>query len=247
MTLARFEYLPARDLGLTLLQRLRSPAREPDLFETAIHWTWWTAVRAYLRVFHRLSIGGLENLPARPPFILAANHTSHLDALVLASGIRRRDRDRAHPLAAEDTFFERPFRAFFAAAFVNALPVMRGAPRRHDWERLRSRLLEERCVYVVFPEGTRSRTGRLGAFRAGIGMLAAGTPVPVVPCHVSGAFEAWPSGRRLPRPRKITLRIGRPLVFAGESDRKSGWLRVAERCREAVATLSPRSRDRSPE
>ena len=55
-------------------------------------------------------------------------------------------------------------------------------------------------VLIMFPEGTRSRSGALGRFRSGVARLVAGTSTPVVPCHLSGAYEAWPKGRLVPRP-----------------------------------------------
>ena len=55
-------------------------------------------------------------------------------------------------------------------------------------------------MLILFPEGTRSRTGEMGPFKPGIGALVAGTAAPVVPCYLSGAFAAWPPTSRLPRP-----------------------------------------------
>ena len=79
---------PARDLGMSLGERSRSLRRECGLIETAAHLGWWSLMRAYLRVGHRLTVHGREHLPSEPPFVLVANHTSHLDALVLAANAR---------------------------------------------------------------------------------------------------------------------------------------------------------------
>src|SRR5207253_1083373 len=125
-------------------------------------------------------------------------------------------RDKAYPIAAGDTFFEEPVVAAFAAAFINALPVSRKSAGRHALDDLRYKLIEERCVYILFPEGTRSRDGRMGRFKAGLGMLVAGADVPVVPCHLDGTFAALPPHRKRPRCERITLRIGEPLRFDKE-------------------------------
>src|SRR5947209_8620421 len=106
---------PAHDLGLPLRERLRSVRRESGLLQTAGHLAWWTLVQLYLRVAHRLRAHGQEHLPARGPFVMVANHASHLDALVLASRLSWRMRDRIYPIAAGDTFFNTPVAAAFAA------------------------------------------------------------------------------------------------------------------------------------
>jgi 1-acyl-sn-glycerol-3-phosphate acyltransferase len=228
---------PARDLGLPLKERLRSQRREAGLVETAAHLLWWGLVRGYLAVGHRLRVIGLENLPAEPPFVLAANHESHLDALVLAAPLPWRLRDRIFPIAAGDTFFEDPLKAVFAVGFVNALPIWRKKCGPHALQELRQRLAQEPCAYILFPEGTRSRDGTIGRFRAGLGMLMAGSAVPVVPCHIEGAYESLPPNRTLPRFRPITLRIGVPLRFAVANDR-AGWEEIARQTEAAVRELA---------
>ena len=65
----------------------------------------------------------------------------------------------------------------------------------------------------MFPEGTRTTTGAIGRFRSGIGRLAAGTDLDIVPCHLEGGMRAWPKGKLLPRPRRLRLRIGQAKNF----------------------------------
>ncbi len=194
-------------------------------------------VRTYLRTAHRLIVIGRERLPTTGSFVVVANHSSHLDALVLASQLSRSMRDHVFPIAAGDTFFKTPFSSAFAAAALNALPVWRRSAGRHALDELRQRLGDEECVFILFPEGTRSRDGSLGAFKAGVGGLLAASNVPVVPCHLDGTFEALPPDRRLPRPVKIRLRIGNALRFADVSNDRVGWETVAERLRNAVREL----------
>ncbi|MCX7016461.1 MAG: lysophospholipid acyltransferase family protein [Candidatus Sumerlaeota bacterium] len=233
-----WDYKPARDLGLPVNEQLRSLRRESGLGDTLVRLGWWSLTRAYFRVAHRLEIRGRENLPKGPPFILAANHTSHLDALALALLLPLRLRECTCPIAAGDTFFETLAPAAFAAICLNALPMWRRHCGRHAMADLRSRLLEEPCGYILFPEGTRSRTGRMGPFKPGIGMLVAGTNAPVTPCHIRGAYEALPPQRRVPRPAKIVLRVGPSLVFVSESDDREGWGRIARKTEDAVRELA---------
>jgi 1-acyl-sn-glycerol-3-phosphate acyltransferase len=227
---------PARDLGLPLRERLRSVRREGGLGSALAQAAWRGGVRLWLRLYHRLGVEGRENLPAAPPFILVANHSSHLDALSLGAALRGPAAARAYALAAGDHFFADTASAAFAATAINALPVWRGQPARAagDIAVLRERLVEDGAVFILFPEGTRSRTGAMGPFQAGIGALISGTGVPVVPCHLAGAFAAWPPTARWPRPGKLTLRIGAPLHFGDGYRGKAGWTRIAAECEAAV-------------
>ena len=228
---------PARDFGLSVRQRLASLTREHGFVVTGTHWGWRQLVRGYLGVFHRLTVEGLERLP-EPPFVLIANHSSHLDALSLAAAMPVRLVDRIHPIAAEDTFFTSFASSAFAALALNALPLRRKATKPADLAMLRARLVEERLVYILFPEGTRSRTGEMAHFRPGIGALVAGTPVPVVPCYLDGAFAALPPDRRWPRFTQLQLHIGTSLSFMESANDRSGWLAIAARCEESVRGMA---------
>ncbi len=232
-----WKFEPAHDLGLPFPDRLKSLRRESGLAGTLIHIAWWTFIRCYLRLFHRLKVRGAENLPREAPFILVANHASHLDVLALAAPCPARLRDRLFPIAAGDTFFEKVPIAAFAAYALNALPLWRKHCDPRDLEELRRRLVDERCAYVLFPEGTRTRSGEMGRFKRGIGALVASTPVPVVPCHLAGAFQAFPSHRRFPRPGKLTLTVGPPLRFPALANDKDGWTEVAAKVEAEVRRL----------
>lgn len=229
---------PARDLGLTLGQRWKSLQRESGLVMTGLHLAWWSLVKGYMAVWHRLGVHGREHIPAEPPFVMVANHESHLDAFVLASPLPWRLRDRIFPIAAGDTFFETPLLTAFAANMLNALPLWRKKHSAHALEQLRRRLVEKPCAYILFPEGTRSRDGAMGPFKAGLGMLVAQTNVPVIPCYLDGCFEALRPDQRFPRWRHISLRIGPPLMFTEVANDRTGWLHIAAETEARVRRLA---------
>jgi 1-acyl-sn-glycerol-3-phosphate acyltransferase len=232
-----FQLKPARDHGLPLTQRLKSTRREGGLIDTIAQVSARTLVRGYLRVWHRVTHEGLENLPASCPLVMVANHTSHLDSVVMAAALPWRLRRTVFPLAAGDIFFETPVISVFSAVVINALPMWRQKVGRHAMDDLRTRLVEDTCGYILFPEGRLSNDGALQPFKAGLGMLVAGTRVPVVPCYIRGAFDALPRNRALPRPRKITLRVGPPLMFADVENDRDGWRTVVERVEGAIRGL----------
>lgn len=230
-------YAPASDHGLPPLKRLRSERREPGLLSSAAHGVGLGVLRTYLKVYHRFNIEGAENLPDRTPFVMCANHGSHLDALVLAAALPRAVRHCTFPIAAGDVFFEVPAIAAFSAAFINALPMWRKKVGRHALDDLKARLHAGDCGYILFPEGARTRDGSPLPFKPGIGMMVAATPIPVVPCRLLGCFEALHASSALPRPTRITLRVGKPLLFSDVPQDRAGWEAVAGRIREAVFSL----------
>jgi 1-acyl-sn-glycerol-3-phosphate acyltransferase len=201
----------------------------------------WKTLRCWLSLYHRLEIHGRELLPAAAPFVLAANHASHLDTLTLAAALTPRLRERLRPLAAEDVFFRTSSRARLATTLLHALPLARRHCGSHFLRGLRHRLEDEDCVYILYPEGTRSRTGAMGAFKHGLGALTAGSRVPVVPCHLHGTFDALPAGRTLPRPWKVSLHIGSPLSFADVDNSREGWRYVAGCVEAAIRKIGARS------
>ena len=232
-----WEYKPAQDLGISQTERLRSVKRESGLVGFLARTTWWFWVRIVLRLTERIHIDGKNHLPASPPFLMIANHASHLDVLVLATALPVRLRSSTFPLAAGDTFFETPPMAAFAAGMMNALPMWRKNCGHHAIDALRNRLVSEPCGYILFPEGTRSRTGEMSPFRAGVGMLVAGTGVPVIPCHLKGTFDAMPPHAKWPRSTNIILKIGSPCRFDDIPNERNGWRAIAERLEREVRAL----------
>jgi 1-acyl-sn-glycerol-3-phosphate acyltransferase len=234
-----WQYKPAGDSGLAPGQSLRSLQRETGLIGSLTQAGWRVAVRAYLRGYHRLKVSGLEHLPQAAPFVMIANHTSHLDAVTLASALPWKLRRSAFPIAAGDVFFETPAASLFSAMMLNALPMWRRRCGSHAMQELRERLIGEPAIYVLFPEGTRSRDGQMGRFKPGIGMIVAGAEVPVVPCHLEGAHQAFAPGSKLPRPVPLALRIGPPRAFAHMPNERIGWQQIAAELEAAVAALRP--------
>jgi 1-acyl-sn-glycerol-3-phosphate acyltransferase len=224
-------------LHLSPRERRKSLQRENSLLEVCSQRLWRLGIVSYLRVWHRLRVLGAEHIPAELPFVLVANHGSHLDTLALLAALPRRHCSRVFPLAAGDYFFETPGLRAFATGLMNALPLWRKSCGRHALGELRARLSNDACGYILFPEGTRSRDGACGEFKAGLGMLVAESDVPVVPCFLDGVFQALPPGCKLPRPRRVTVRFGPVLQFGEVTNDPAGWREIAAVAHERVLRL----------
>src|SRR5205823_135877 len=136
---------PARDTGLTPSERFRSVRRESGLLESLAHHVCFSMLRSY--------------------FAIAANHCSHLDALILGAALTPRHRERAFPIAAGDVFFQSNVTSTFSAIMLNALPMWRKNCGPHALADLRRKLQEEKAIFIIFPEGGRSRTGSMMPFK----------------------------------------------------------------------------------
>jgi 1-acyl-sn-glycerol-3-phosphate acyltransferase len=229
---------PARDTGLSPSERFRSIRRESGLLESLAHHACFSLIRSYFAFAHRLAIIGREKLPAHGPFVLAANHCSHLDALALGAALTPRHRERTFPIAAGDVFFQTKATSVFSAIMLNALPMWRKNCGPHALADLRRKLQEEKAIFIIFPEGGRSRSGSITPFKHGLGMLVAETNVPVVPCGLIGTFEALPPHRNVPRPVAIKLVIGDTLQFESTTNDRAGWSHIAQSVESAVRNLA---------
>ena len=228
---------PARDTGLAPAERFRSVRRESGLLESFTHEACFLLLRTYFAIAHRLTILGRQKLPAHGPFVLAANHCSHLDALALGAALTPRHRERAFPIAAGDVFFQTKVASTLSAIMLNALPMWRKNCGPHALADLRQKLQEEKAIFIIFPEGGRSRNGTMMPFKHGIGMLVAETNVPVVPCGLTGTFDSLPPTHKLPRPVQIKMAIEDPLRFASEVNDRTGWSQIARMVETAVRNL----------
>src|SRR5437660_9674251 len=162
---------PARDTGLTPAERFRSVRRESGLLESLAHHACFTLLRSYFAIAHRLTITGREKLPAHGPFVLVANHCSHLDALALGAALAPRHRERAFPIAAGDVFFQSTVTSTFSAIMLNALPMWRKNCGPHALADLRRKLQEENAIFIIFPEAGPTLTAPMRQFKHGLRML----------------------------------------------------------------------------
>jgi 1-acyl-sn-glycerol-3-phosphate acyltransferase len=234
-------YRSAVELTASAAARTRGFPRDPEMAEWALRSVTQIGLRVFLRAYHRFHVMGRENLPERESFVMICNHASHLDALCLMSSLPLRRLRQAYAVAAADYFFSTPVRAAFTRIAVNGLPFDRQEHGVGGLDACRAVLAVPNSILIMFPEGTRTGSGALGRFRSGIARLVAGTNTPVVPCYLSGAFDAWPKGRAVPRPRSLRLDIGRPMAFRDISPLdRDALAAMCAQLRGVVASLVPR-------
>lgn len=167
------------------------------------------------RLVYRPVIEGLDNIPRHGPVILASNHLSFVDSIVIPLAVPR----RVTFLAKAEYFGGRGPRGWLTRLFfttIGAVPVPRGTHRAATAS-LDTALgiLAAGGAFGIYPEGTRSRDGRLYRGRTGVAFLALVTGAPVVPVALAGTDRVQPVGARLPRIHPVRVRFGAPLDFSG--------------------------------
>jgi 1-acyl-sn-glycerol-3-phosphate acyltransferase len=179
-------------------------------------------------LFHFRAIG-VENVPRQGPLLVAANHVSFLDPVVVAAGMRR----PIYFMAKAELFRVPLFGSLIRS--LHAYPLERAGA---DVRALRHglALLEAGGALLIFPEGTRGVEGSLRAGRRGIGMLATVGEAPVVPAYVRGTGHALPRGAKWPRRARITVTYGPPIRFDRARGRER-YQQITEDIMEAVGRL----------
>ena len=194
-----------------------------------------------LHLLARTEIVGTENVPTSGGAILASNHLSVLDSFYLPLML-----DRPVTFAAKSEYFtgRRPSYRIVGAYLraTKQLSVDRaGARAAQEMLDAALALLKDGALFGIYPEGTRSPDGRLYRGRTGIGWLALHSGVPVIPVAMIGTERILPPGRRLPRPGRIKIRVGQPLLFDEYADQPAGARQrraVTDRVMEAIRELS---------
>ncbi len=185
-------------------------------------------------VFFPGEVAGLENLPARGGFLLAANHASFLDPPLIGCHVPRQI-----AYFARKTLWRGGFASWWLDT-VGCIPVDRDGGSDVGALKRVLRALAAGHGLILFPEGTRSPDGELQASKAGVGLIACRAQVPVVPARIFGSHEAW--GREGPlRPgTPVSVVYGRPLAPGDYDDPVAGkerYQRASEKIMAAIASL----------
>jgi 1-acyl-sn-glycerol-3-phosphate acyltransferase len=200
------------------------------------------AVRVGLAGLTRVRIeGAVDEIPRSGPVIIAANHSSNLDVPVFGSAVMPRIGRRLQWLGKKE-LFDWPVVGWLARN--GGVHAVDRSSADVEAFRLATRILDEGHALFVFPEGTRSHDGTLGAGRDGVAVLALRTGAPIVPVGISGSYERWPRGQKLPHPGgRVTVRVGPPFRLADELpadlDRRAAKSAATDLIMRRIAALLP--------
>jgi long-chain acyl-CoA synthetase len=181
---------------------------EPAVLWNAVRYALTLALTCIFRGYNRLSVRGRENLPEQGPYIIAPNHLSLADAPSIIAGISWKLASQTFFLGATE-YFGGPVSSRIAKA-LHVIPVDMDA-RLYGAMQLSAYVLRRNKILCVFPEGGRSRDGSIKEFKKGVGIIAKELNIPVVPVAIKGTYEMLPTGRKFPRPARVTVTFGKPL------------------------------------
>src|SRR6476659_10113829 len=167
---------------------------------------------------------GRSNIPAHTNFIVAANHSSHLDMGLTKMALGESGKDMV-VLAAADYFFDTKYKRAVMENFTNLVPMQRTGSLRQSL-RHPSSFLDRGYNALIFPEGTRSLTGEIAEFKPVIGYLALHTGVGILPVYLQGTHDAMPKGSNIIKNRKVGARIGRYLEASDLEEMTKGLARA---------------------
>lgn len=182
-----------------------------------------------LRIFYPVRIENRELVPLRGPLIVAANHFSYMDPIVLQAVFPRRIF-----FMMTELYYEGRGKWFFQLLHCICVKEKGSniAALREGLE-----VLKKNSVLGIFPEGGVSKEGRLREGDPGVGFLAAKSGAPVIPAFISGTYEALPKGARIPKISRIKVTFGRPLVFDNKENKK-GVVEITKSIMEHIEKLS---------
>jgi len=166
----------------------------------------WQFFRIVFATYFRWRVFNPERVPHQGAVILAANHASFLDPPLVGVAIQR----PINYLARESLFRFPVVRTILT--LWNAVPVDRDGGGAKGLRIILDRLLGGGGI-ILFPEGTRTPDGQLQAARTGVGLIVVKSSAPVVPVRIFGTFEAFGRNHGIPRPFRVSIKFGKPLLY----------------------------------
>lgn len=189
------------------------------------------------RILFQLEIVGSENIPKKGSFILACNHRSNLDPVIIANASER----KVYFMGKRELF-----KTKFSAKFMEMLDVIELNRDGIDKSALKKGLmaLHNGRGLALFPEGKRSVDGRLGPAKPGVALFAFGANLPVIPAFIQGTDRALPPHSRFIRLAKVRVSFGKSLTLPGAAERrnrKSDYQEFTDKIMRGIAELGKKA------
>jgi 1-acyl-sn-glycerol-3-phosphate acyltransferase len=207
----------------------------PPLNRNPVYWMTGTFLAAIAKFLSGASARWVDCQPDTCQRIYFANHTSHLDALVVWSSLPLELRNLTRPVAAKDYWNNGAIRRYLATKVFDALLIDRTEIKVHNSPiDMMIREMGDTKSLIVFPEGGRSVTGDIGEFKSGLYYLGKKRPdLELVPVHIDNMNRVLPRGEVLPVPLLSCITFGPP-IWLEKKEPKNEFLK---RARDAVRRL----------
>jgi len=202
----------------------------------------WTFFRLWYATYFRWRVFNPERVPETGAVILASNHASFLDPPLVGAGLKR-----GINYMARESLFRFPGIGALLRSW-SAVPVDRDGGGAAGLKAILDRLLAGGGI-ILFPEGTRTRDGKLQPARSGIGLVVIKSTAPVVPVRVFGTYEAFGRHIKVPRPKRIAVKYGQPMNFeklraeakdCPKARLKEIYQQIADEIMAAIGKLEPK-------
>jgi 1-acyl-sn-glycerol-3-phosphate acyltransferase len=194
------------------LKHLPLFTRHLDITSMIIRSAWAVFLKYIFFVFYiRLkTIGNYSEVYKKNrKLIIISNHASHLDALSIAASIPIRYWANLYIAAAKDYFFSNPIFTFFSQHCLGAIPIDRKDKKGEAIQLILNLLTNVADIWLIlFPEGTRSKDGKIHDFKRGVSLFAERTQTPILFLYLDGNGALWPKGAVFSRPGKLTIHVG---------------------------------------
>jgi long-chain acyl-CoA synthetase len=152
-------------------------------------------------------IEGESNVPVHTNFIVAPNHTSHLDTGLVKKSLGKEVADQTVAVAAADYWFDTKYKRAYMNNFTTLVPIERTGSLRQSLRHV-TRILNEGYNALIFPEGGRQESGEIAEFKPIIGYLALNQKIGILPIYIWGTYEAFPKGMIIPKGSSIGANVG---------------------------------------
>ncbi len=192
-----------------------------------VYWTIRFFVAFCFRIIFPMQVRGKENIPKEGPFILASNHRSYLDPMVLPVSCPRK-----MGFVAKEQLFQKFFLGFILK-HLGAFPIRRNTSDIRAIKEIFKRL-KAGCPILIFPEGTRAAKAKKQEVQSGVGMLAVRSRLPVIPVFVQGTDKVLAPGSKRLKRHLVTVTYGEPLFF----QKKEDYSQIAQQIMKKIYSLS---------